>query len=264
MSWYWFCMKCCYFRSYHCSVLCCVVSCRVVLLCYVMLCYVYFVAVVWISILYELFIHQLYIYHLCICFLYNMSGFFVHPCAVFYKRVCMKYVRPHCILSHMLEDFMVILKVRSLNVSLRLCSWTLHVKLLSAEHLWWYISIGSDNGLVLPGTKPLPEPMLTQIFVANMTLSFRRFFIWHSAIQKFVPSFIEANKIEQPALVAFWEGNPAVTSGFPTQRDNSTERVSMACGSCHDAGPRLNIKTVLSTYGDFHVKDKTAVRTSYL
>ena len=31
-----------------------------------------------------------------------------------------------------------------------------------------------------------------------------------------------------------------------------------------DAGPRLNIKTVLSMYGDFHVKDKTAVRTSYL
>ena len=30
------------------------------------------------------------------------------------------------------------------------------------------------------------------------------------------------------------------------------------------AGPRLNIKTVLSSYGDFHVKDKTAVRTSYL
>ena len=25
-----------------------------------------------------------------------------------------------------------------------------------------------------------------------------------------------------------------------------------------------NIKTILSTYGDFHVKDKTAVRTSYL
>ena len=29
-------------------------------------------------------------------------------------------------------------------------------------------------------------------------------------------------------------------------------------------GPRLNIKTVLSMYGDFHVKDKTAVRASYL
>ena len=29
-------------------------------------------------------------------------------------------------------------------------------------------------------------------------------------------------------------------------------------------GPCLNIKTVLSTYGDFHVKDKTAARTSYL
>ena len=31
-----------------------------------------------------------------------------------------------------------------------------------------------------------------------------------------------------------------------------------------EPGPRLNIKTVLSMYGDFHIKDKTAVRTSYL
>ena len=31
-----------------------------------------------------------------------------------------------------------------------------------------------------------------------------------------------------------------------------------------EPGPRLNIKTVLSAYGDFHVKDKTDVRTSYL
>ena len=31
-----------------------------------------------------------------------------------------------------------------------------------------------------------------------------------------------------------------------------------------ESGPRLNIKTVLSAYGVFHVKDKTAVRTSYL
>ena len=31
-----------------------------------------------------------------------------------------------------------------------------------------------------------------------------------------------------------------------------------------NTGPRLNIKTVLFTCGDFHVKDKTAVRTSYL
>ena len=36
------------------------------------------------------------------------------------------------------------------------------------------------------------------------------------------------------------------------------------CAAVQYPGPRLNIKTVLSTYGDFHVKDKTAVRTSYL
>ena len=32
--------------------------------------------------------------------------------------------------------------------------------------LWWSVNIGSGNGLVPSGTKPLPEPMLTQISVA--------------------------------------------------------------------------------------------------
>ena len=27
------------------------------------------------------------------------------------------------------------------------------------------VNIGYSNGLVLPGTKPLPEPMLTQFYV---------------------------------------------------------------------------------------------------
>ena len=36
------------------------------------------------------------------------------------------------------------------------------------------------------------------------------------------------------------------------------------CWTAATPGPRFNIKTVLSTYGDFHVKDKTAVRPSYL
>ena len=40
--------------------------------------------------------------------------------------------------------------------------------------------------------------------------------------------------------------------------------VMLGSGLSETPGPRLNIKTVLSTYGDFHVKDKTAVRTSYL
>ena len=28
---------------------------------------------------------------------------------------------------------------------------------------WWSVNIGSGNGLVPSGSKPLPEPMLTQI-----------------------------------------------------------------------------------------------------
>ena len=31
---------------------------------------------------------------------------------------------------------------------------------------WWSVNIGSGNGLVPSGNKPLPEPMLTQISVA--------------------------------------------------------------------------------------------------
>ena len=44
-------------------------------------------------------------------------------------------------------------------------SWAPIVKLLSGEchriYLWWEVNIGSGNGLVPSGNKPLPEPMLT-------------------------------------------------------------------------------------------------------
>ena len=36
-------------------------------------------------------------------------------------------------------------------------------------HYWWQVNIGSVNGLVPSGTKPLPEPMLANIYIA----------IWH-------------------------------------------------------------------------------------
>ena len=47
------------------------------------------------------------------------------------------------------------------------------VKLLSGEcHRipWWWINIGSGNGLVPAGNKPLPEPILTQIYVIMSSL----------------------------------------------------------------------------------------------
>ena len=46
--------------------------------------------------------------------------------------------------------------------------------------------------------------------------------------------------------------------------NNTFSFMMIQCEGNTESGPRLNIKTVLSTYGDFHVKDKTAVRTSYL
>ena len=33
------------------------------------------------------------------------------------------------------------------------------------EHLWLEVNMGSGNGLVPSGNKPLPEPMLTDLYV---------------------------------------------------------------------------------------------------
>ena len=37
---------------------------------------------------------------------------------------------------------------------------------IATEQLWWWVNIGSGNGLVGWGNMPLREPMLTQIYVA--------------------------------------------------------------------------------------------------
>ena len=34
-----------------------------------------------------------------------------------------------------------------------------------AGPFWWWVNIGSGNGLVSSGNKPSPEPMLTPIYV---------------------------------------------------------------------------------------------------
>ena len=46
--------------------------------------------------------------------------------------------------------------------------------------------------------------------------------------------------------------------------ENGGQNCSAYLPTLKEPGPRLNIKTVLSRYGDSYVKDKTAVRTSYL
>ena len=62
----------------------------------------------------------------------------------------------------------VILKMESLNTCYRWSTWAPLVKLLWGECykiLWWYVNIGSGNFLVSSCNKPLPEAMLTDIYV---------------------------------------------------------------------------------------------------
>ena len=68
-----------------------------------------------------------------------------------------------------LGDPAMILKVSFSNLCLRLNSWALPVKLISVachRTYWWSVNITSGNGLVPSGTKPLPDPLLTEIYAA--------------------------------------------------------------------------------------------------
>ena len=44
--------------------------------------------------------------------------------------------------------------------------WEIVLQGNATEPHKWEVNIGSGDGLVPPGTKPLPEPMLTKIYVA--------------------------------------------------------------------------------------------------
>ena len=93
----------------------------------------------------------------------------------------------------------------------------------------------------------------------------------HSALYESLPEVKDDS--HDNCITIFWDPFYCVIHKYPSCRDDYTCITILRVDSVrkhHSAlyeslpGPRLNIKTVLSTYGDFHVKDKTAVRTSYL
>ena len=45
------------------------------------------------------------------------------------------------------------------------CLWWNCPQMNVTWHYWWWVNIGSGNGLVTSGTKPLPGPVLTYIYV---------------------------------------------------------------------------------------------------
>ena len=66
-----------------------------------------------------------------------------------------------------LGDQALILEVQSQN-SLWIkfiCTSCVITQVNTTEPRYWEVNIGSGNGLVLSGTKPLLEPMLTQTYV---------------------------------------------------------------------------------------------------
>ena len=105
------------------------------------------------------------------------------------------------------------------------------------------------------------------------------FYVWNGCYMQYVIRLMtKRNQVTEPSLPVeskYWNKNMAQNlkdpkNVFAMSRVRSVHRKRQNHARTNwsadglTAGPRLNIKTVLSTYGDFHVKDKTAVRTSYL
>ena len=105
----------------------------------------------------------------------------------------------------------------------------------------------------------------------GVTIHWLTLFSHNNVTLKYHNSLVQ-NHIRNWSGESIWSavhGNLSWLSCVPSWRGHDMATFSALSSLCVGGiywppGPRLNIKTVLSTYGDFHVKDKTAVRTSYL
>ena len=79
-------------------------------------------------------------------------------------ELCWNYLIRLTLTHWPLGDFTEILDNLSFKLILVIDGWCSQMN--ATEPHWWKINIGSGNGLVPSGNKPLPEPMLTQIYVA--------------------------------------------------------------------------------------------------
>ena len=120
---------------------------------------------------------------------------------------------------------------------------------------WWSVNIGSGNGLVPSGNKPLPEPMLTQNCCHMASLGHNELMkdcgnsianaleLLQSCYSKPSKYLIQTCtfqtcsdilgvhdiKHQNSTLLALSGGNPPVTGGFPSQRASNVGSVSMSC-----------------------------------
>ena len=95
-------------------------------------------------------------------------------------------------------------------------NWWLRYLLRNWPHMnvtgpyWWWINIGSGNGLVSDGTKPLPRPTLDQVFVVTWRHRATLVSGWISWWRHRMETF--------SALLAICAGNSPVPGEFLAQR----------------------------------------------
>ena len=98
---------------------------------------------------------------------YMPTPLWCHPSGVKdYRRLTPTCTRKDIVTRWLLEDVAVILKVDFIVSLFRIAAWALAVKLFPRECHKTSIIISSGSGLMPSGSKPLPEPMSTQIHVA--------------------------------------------------------------------------------------------------
>ena len=80
----------------------------------------------------------------------------------------------------------------------------------ATRHHWWLVNIGSGDGLVPSGSKPLPEPMFRSTSPLRLPFAYDIFKSIFSRWRHQMESF--------SALLAICAGNSPVTCDFPSQR----------------------------------------------
>ena len=154
------------------------------------------------------------------------------------------------------------------------CCWSwmgremplLHVRL---EHLWyWYtavfilwqgISIYEQNHRNIPYCSNIQW----EILIPSLWIAMHQYFPWITFHMNWMVKFTYSVPIDH-FILKLHTSLPWAMILISLLLSQNERELHHTKSSRLYPGPHLNIKTVLSTYGDFHVKDKTAVRTSYL
>ena len=117
---------------------------------------------------------------------------------------CLKTTRDNTLTHWPLEDVVEVLNQFQTGIKDRYLEHFLwnHSQLNATRSHWYLVNIGSGNGLVLSGNKPLPEPMLTDLYCHMTSLGHNELNQYTGNIKFYSQNYI--NLLTDGKLLAGW------------------------------------------------------------